>query len=262
MFGTFKENVIHEVLSKEDYNEICKLPVELALRKAYNILSENVPDILLRLGHNTRQHSMRVATMVCIVCAYIGYPREKLNEITLGALLHDIGKIYIPKEILHKKTALTHDEFEIIKTHPMRGLSLLMRTEYCTTEIANIILYHHINYDGTGYPAHSVKIKEHVMLTHTADVYDAMCSERAYKYPIRRDAVRSYMLSQQGTIFSPDVLKIFLKVIPEYIKNERLYNGINTCTVVTTGHSNDTTVNCCGTIITVEEFFNAGRRHK
>ena len=120
----------------------------------------------------------------------MGYAGEKLEQLQYAALLHDIGKIGIPKEIINKPSKLTDEEYEVIKTHPAIGSNILKEI----SEIPDIAIgarWHHERYDGKGYPDRlkGTEIPEIARIIGVADAYDAMTSNRSYRDLISQETV-------------------------------------------------------------------------
>lgn len=133
----------------------------------------------------TFDHSVNVAfiaTQMGIQRGLGGLVISCIENLTRGALLHDIGKIKIPKEILDKQGPLSDEEFEIIKKHPEMGYDMV-KNEGFADSVLDIIRHHHEHLDGTGYPDHlrNTQITVDAQIVAVADVWDAMTSERPYK---------------------------------------------------------------------------------
>ena len=127
-------------------------------------------------------HCERVADLALAVAGELGLDESQLTTIRLGAYLHDLGKVRVPHEILNKPGALTKEEFEVIKMHPVWGLEFLAAVEF-PWDIKPIIRWHHEKYDGTGYPdglkGDEIPIAAQVICI--ADVYDALTTTRSYR---------------------------------------------------------------------------------
>ena len=139
-------------------------------------------NMLDRLDVYTRKHSENVATITCRLCEYMHLSKKFTIYCTICAYLHDIGKIFIPPEILQKKGPLTDSEYEIIKTHTTIGYNMcfndLKLRPYCAGP-----LYHHEALNGTGYPngLNAKEIPLEGQIIRVADEYDAIVSKRQYK---------------------------------------------------------------------------------
>lgn len=150
---------------------------------------------------------------------YQGYITEHyINDIYLSSILHDIGKVGIPDNILLKPDRLTADEFEIMKNHSVYGGDALKETEKLTrgqtflTLGKEIAYYHHEKWDGTGYPCglerHEIPLSARIVAL--ADVYDALTSKRSYKEPFSHERARAIIVGDRGRHFDPDVVDAFL----------------------------------------------------
>lgn len=164
----------------------------------------------------TKGHSQRVAMYAREIAKRYGYDDEKQEDIYFAGMLHDIGKIGIPNEIINKTGKLTDEEYEIIKTHPVIGAEILSNI----SEIPNIAVgarWHHERYDGKGYPdgLKGKDIPELARIIGVADAYDAMTSKRSYRDVLSQKIVRAEIEKGIGTQFDPVFAKIMLEMIDE-----------------------------------------------
>ncbi len=152
--------------------------------KAYNLdqAMRYQLNMLENLDPFTRKHSENVANLTCRMCEYLHAKKLFTIHATICAYLHDIGKIFIPPEILNKPTMLTDAEFEIMKTHTTIGYNMCMK-DLKLRPYAGGALYHHECLNGTGYPNGLTKkdIPFYAQIIHIADVYDAIVTKRQYK---------------------------------------------------------------------------------
>lgn len=164
----------------------------------------------------TSGHSKRVAEYSRMLAAKMGKTKEEQEEIYRAGLLHDIGKIRIPVEIINKASKLTDEEYNIIKIHPVTGYHIL-RGISGSNLIAISAKYHHERYDGKGYPNGLVgdKIPEVARILGVADAYDAMTSNRSYRNALPQDVVRCEIEKGRGTQFDPHIADIMLEMIDE-----------------------------------------------
>ncbi len=164
----------------------------------------------------TSGHSRRVAEYSRKIAARMGKSKEELDDIYYTGLLHDVGKIRIPVEIINKPGKLTDDEFNIIKVHPVTGYHIL-RSISENSSIAIAAKYHHERYDGKGYPngLSGTNIPEIARILCVADSYDAMTSNRSYRNALPQDVVRSEIEKGKGTQFDPQIANIMLQLIDE-----------------------------------------------
>ncbi len=152
-------------------------------------------------------------TLLAIVTGIsLNYQKPRLIPLGVGALLHDIGMVRVPSYITEKSGALTPDEYNRVKTHPIYGYRIITKELELTNEIATIALQHHEAYDGTGYPRKSKgdDISEFAKIVGICDVYAAMTRKRSY-----RDEELSYnamktILGEANRKFDPQIVKVFL----------------------------------------------------
>ena len=164
----------------------------------------------------TNGHSLRVAKYSKMIAQKLGKSHEECKQIYYVGLLHDIGKIGIPDEIINKTSRLSDDEFEIIKTHPDVGYNMLSKL----TKIKNVSIgahYHHERYDGTGYPEglKGDEIPEIARIIAVADTYDAMTSNRSYRNAMSQEKVRGELKKNKGTQFDPQFADAMLEIDAE-----------------------------------------------
>ncbi len=176
----------------------------------------------------TYVHSLNVSLICSIFGAWLKLPREEIRILTLGGLLHDIGKMLVSKEILTKADKLTEDEFELIKQHSIKGYQAL-KDYPIDIRIKYAALMHHERCDGSGYPNgfKSDQIEEFSKIIAIADVYDAMTSNRRYRRAICPfDVVENF--ERDGFLkFDPGYLMVFMeRIVQSYLHNTvRLSDG-------------------------------------
>jgi HD-GYP domain-containing protein (c-di-GMP phosphodiesterase class II) len=144
----------------------------------------------------------------------LNLPQSEISRLNLLATLHDIGKITIPPEILHKQGTLTPEEWEIIKKHPETGYRIA-RTMEDFAHVANEILAHHERWNGTGYPQ-GLKGEDIPLLARIisiADTYEVMTSDRPYKQARNHNEIIAEIQQCAGTHFDPELVQIFLEII-------------------------------------------------
>lgn len=175
---------------------------------------------------NTSQHSSRVAEYSVLIASKLGYDKEARDRLKQMALLHDIGKIGVPDRVLNKPAKLTDEEYEIMKSHVLRGAEILKNF----TLIDNVeegVLYHHERYDGKGY-VHGLKGEEislNARIIGVADAFDAMTANRVYRKKLDFDFVLSELKKGRGTQFDPKLVDILLELIDlKEIDVEQIYH--------------------------------------
>ncbi|MFB0565069.1 MAG: HD-GYP domain-containing protein [Candidatus Aminicenantaceae bacterium] len=159
-------------------------------------------------------HSQLVSNYTLLLTQYLGIEdREFLTDIERGALLHDIGKIGIPQSILRKPGSLTYEEKETIKYHPLFGYEMIKEFDFLTKE-AQVVLYHHEQYDGSGYPYSLIgkEIPLEARIFAIADTLDAITSDRPYREGTSFEDAREEIERNSGTQFDPLLVDIFLSI--------------------------------------------------
>lgn len=168
----------------------------------------------------TYRHSVNVAVLATIIGMGMGMGQSELNDLCVGAIFHDLGKLMIDNDIINKQGRLTREEFNLIKMHPQLSLELLKNRWNVSIEAREAILSHHENYDGSGYPRGLRKdeISIYAKIIHVADVYDALTSKRPYKDPYTPSESIEYLMGGCHILFDETVVKAFLKWVPVYPK--------------------------------------------
>lgn len=209
-------NKLNEVVYKNEEIDINGL-LE-SVKKVINSNSSryNLMDILSCMrGYDdlTFAHSMSVSLICNVFAGWLGYGAKDVELLTAAGLLHDIGKIKIPKEIITKPSRLTDEEYRIIKMHPVLGYEILKR-QPVDNRIRNAALMHHEKCDGSGYPQGLKRnqIDDVAKIVAIADVYDAMTANRVYREGMSPFDVIEYF-EMCIDIFEPGYLMIFLQKI-------------------------------------------------
>lgn len=163
-------------------------------------------------------HSVNVCVLSLIMGIYLGFNHQKLLSLGSGALIHDIGKILVPKSILNKPGKLTEDEYEIAKMHTVYGHKILRDKMGFPDEISMTALSHHERIDGNGYPNKLEKseISKFAKIVGIADVFDAVTSDRAYCGKIDYYKAVEYLLKNSDTQFDSDIVNKFVTIIGYY----------------------------------------------
>ncbi|MBQ6554715.1 MAG: response regulator [Firmicutes bacterium] len=164
----------------------------------------------------TSGHSQRVAEYALKIAQRMGKTAEEQKIIYYAGLLHDVGKIRVPENLINKPGKLTESEFDQIRVHPVSGYHIL-RDIHEDERIGYGAKYHHERYDGTGYPngLAGANIPEIARILGVADAYDAMASNRSYRNALAQDVVRQEILNGKGRQFDPDVADVMLEMIDE-----------------------------------------------
>jgi HD-GYP domain-containing protein (c-di-GMP phosphodiesterase class II)/HAMP domain-containing protein len=164
----------------------------------------------------TRGHSERVAWYSVEIGKAMKLAPEEIKNLHIGALLHDIGKIGISENIINKPSRLTDEEFEVIKTHPVRGANIIEPAKFLEKKLP-LIKYHHERFDGKGYPEglKGEEIPLEARIVCVADSYDAMTSTRAYREPMGREAAIKELIKFSGSQFDSRMVNAFLEVLQD-----------------------------------------------
>lgn len=158
----------------------------------------------------TQNHSYRVSVYATRIAAEMGFDDERIEDVRAAALLHDIGKLDISRDILYKAAKLTRDEFDEIKSHVEKGVTLLQPVGGSLRRVLPIILSHHDKYDGTGYtPLAGEQIPLESRILSVADAYDAMTSDRPYRKAMTIYDAKELIEKSSGTEFDPQVVRAF-----------------------------------------------------
>jgi len=162
----------------------------------------------------THGHSERVATYARQIAAYSGEPEELQEKIYFVGLLHDIGKIGIPDNIINKQAKLNEEEYRTIQTHAKIGAKILQTIDVFP-ELAQGAHYHHERYDGHGYPQglKGESIPKFARILAVADAYDAMSSTRSYRNALPQIRVRNELVQGRGRQFDPHYADIMIALI-------------------------------------------------
>ena len=203
------------------YEEVDRRTFEL--HKSMQKVKRLIGEVICALGGAidakdayTNGHSSRVAEYSKQIAWRLGKDEGEIEEIYYAGLLHDVGKIGVPREIINKAGKLTDEEFAIIKQHPMIGYGILSSISELPC-LAVAARSHHERYDGTGYPdgLAGEDIPEIARIICVADSYDAMTSTRSYRGVVDQQTVRKEIEDCRGTQFDPRFADIMLQMIDE-----------------------------------------------
>ncbi len=192
----FKLNIKDDVFVSDEWN---------AIFDGLSLDSE-----LLKHSQNVTYYSMLIFDHMKDLCNLNDHDREILF---FSAFLHDIGKIYVKFDVLHKSAKLTPEEFAEIKKHPVFGFDFLQKFKHFSLVLDNI-LHHHERFDGKGYPkglyGNSIPILSRIIAV--ADAFDAMTSYRSYKKTYSRDYALGEIIENAGCQFDPFVAECFINI--------------------------------------------------
>ena len=164
----------------------------------------------------TARHQLRVAELAQAIAEELGLPADRVEGIYIGALLHDIGKLAVPTEILSKPTKLTPAERSLVEHHAVAGYEILKEVEF-PWPVAEMVLQHHERLDGSGYP-HGLegdRITMEARILAVADVVEAMASHRPYRAALGVEAALEEIRKGRGTLYDPAVVDACLRLFRE-----------------------------------------------
>ena len=222
------ENIISPELRREGLAciRVCDIDGchDIAKRMVSEILGKCVVSLdmadLRTYDDYTYAHSVNVAVICCVIGVGMELPEEDLLGLVTAALLHDLGKLSIPPEILNKPGRLTPEEYQVMKSHATVSYELLKERWDVSAQVKSAVLFHHENVDGSGYPQ-GLEGHEQTLFTkilHVADVYDALVSKRPYKNPYSPYEASEYLMGGCGIMFDQTVVDILLRYVPLYPK--------------------------------------------
>lgn len=177
----------------------------------------NMADIKI-FDEYTYFHCVNVAALSILQGMSLGMNQRKLYKLGMGALLHDIGKVFIAKDIISKPGALTDNEYEQMKQHSTLGSDYLRKQWEMPAESIVAVLTHHERYDGTGYPLRlpSNKQTQEGKIIAVSDVYDALTSQRPYRIALSPSEAIEHIMGNSGLLFDPETVTTFMKRIVPY----------------------------------------------
>ncbi len=224
------KNMINDVISKNREINIERLSKELDAL----IIDKNTSFRVFEMLHHIRVyddltyvHSLNVALICYVMAKWLGFSKEEERTLCLCGLLHDVGKMKIPIDIIKKPSCLSPEEFNVVKSHTLLGYSVL-KHEDISECIKRVALMHHEKCDGTGYPAGLLdeQIDDYAKIVAIADVYDAMTSDRVYRKGVCPFQVIELFEDEGFQKYNPKFLLPFLEhAVTTYINNKvRLSN--------------------------------------
>ncbi|HWR28399.1 MAG TPA: HD domain-containing phosphohydrolase [Negativicutes bacterium] len=228
LLGTIEEKdaLLEETIAQSQENEtLCRQMKRLnedlfaAYREQSVLYTQTIQalsDSVETKDRYTYGHSNRVLLYSEIIGITLGWDQKTMEHLRYAAILHDIGKIGIPEEILNKASRLTPEEYEAIKTHPALGAKILQNIPHLE-EVSKAILQHHEHFDGKGYPngIAGYDISPIARILAVADAYDAMITERPYRPASTVKAAYEELYKCAGSQFDPVIVKVFCEAIPD-----------------------------------------------
>jgi putative nucleotidyltransferase with HDIG domain len=192
-----------------------RLAIELS--RAYRGTTLLLSDVLEADDEYTGFHSRGVVSLSIAVADAMGLNSAERRNVEFGALLHDVGKIAVPKEIINKPGPLTDDEWVVIKMHTIEGQRMLDRVGGLLSQVGKIVRSSHEKWDGTGYPDGLLgdQIPVGSAIVACCDAFSAMTTDRSYRAAMSLDEAIEEVEANSGTQFSPAVVAALLHVLRE-----------------------------------------------
>ena len=186
------------------------------LRQVYDATLDALSAALDLRDRQAKGHSRRVTEMALATAGTMGVSDSKLVHIRRGALLHDIGNLLVPEEILHKQGELTVEEWVTVHMHPFYAYEMMSSIPFLVPAL-DIPYCHHEKWDGTGYPRglKGEEIPTAARIFAVVDVWDALTSDRPYRKAWSRQEALEHIREQGGKHFDPKVVQAFLKLDPQ-----------------------------------------------
>jgi HD-GYP domain-containing protein (c-di-GMP phosphodiesterase class II) len=195
----------------------------ISVRDPIEHISRSYPEALHALvgaveakDRYTHGHSSRVAELSTRIGLHMGLDPESLRALSKGAVLHDIGKIGVPDDVLNKPASLSDQEWEWIRNHPVAGWEMARRASSLTDALV-VVRHHHERWDGSGYPDALAgdRIPLGARIATLADVWDALTSDRAYRPAWTAEDALSHIVAGRGTLFDPECVEAFVDLMSE-----------------------------------------------
>jgi len=223
MIQTVFKNV-HEVKGTRKLSDLIKVSdFQKSIQNIVSLLQSNkrVIDLLTHINVKDNylfSHSLNVMIYSSALAVEKGLPTEKIYEVAVGCLLHDIGKMLLPEEILHKPGKLTDEEFAQIKEHTNIGFELLRKEWDIPLLAAHCAFQHHERWDGTGYPRglKGEEIHPYARMMAVGDVFDALTTHRVYRRAMLPHEAMELIFSETNHHFEQEMVELFRKKIAIY----------------------------------------------
>jgi putative nucleotidyltransferase with HDIG domain len=163
----------------------------------------------------TTTHSINVSVLAMALAEHFGLAAREVRSYGMAGLLHDLGKVKVPLEILRKPGKLTDEEFAIMRSHPTEGARMILQSDGRLDLCAVVAFEHHIMINGSGYPVRQRRCDCHhaSMLVHVCDVFDALRTHRPYRVAWETDAIMQYLEGRIGSELEPDATRGFMTMV-------------------------------------------------
>ncbi|MEW6187025.1 MAG: HD-GYP domain-containing protein [Thermodesulfobacteriota bacterium] len=227
--GKKPEDLLHElqrdkIKLERQKKKLCQLRLDLKKsRQRYADLFKGLGGIVQTLTASVEsrdpflsEHQKRVADLARAMAGEMGMTEEQEETLTLAGIIHDLGKVAIPAEVLRKPAGLTETEYELVQKHPQTGYEMLKGIEF-PGAVAEVVCQHHERMDGSGYPqglkGEEISLEAQVLMV--ADVVEAMCSPRSYRPALGVEAALEEIEKNKGGLYDPEATEVCLKLFRE-----------------------------------------------
>jgi hypothetical protein len=225
----------HDELEKfKEIYETIKRQQKLKITGVFEIVAgfvnvfrqEGRPLLTMAAMRDTDEYTFTHSTNVCILnlaqAMSLGIEGQMLNDIGVSAMLHDIGKLFVPEEVLTKQGKLTTVEFDVMRQHPVKGARHLLDTPGVPRLAIVTAFEHHIKFNFSGYPTVPLNWQQNICshMTTISDFFDALRTRRPYREPVELPKIVDMMQGMMGNDFHPVLTRNFLKIISELMESE------------------------------------------
>jgi putative two-component system response regulator len=220
IIATLSNTVLNSAMDLKDYSKV----LEQRVRERTAELADAQLDTIYMLAvaseakdQDTGQHVRRIQSLATSLAGELGFDDEAADAIGLAAMLHDVGKIHVPDQILKKPGRLTADEIVTMQSHTVVGERILGDKPFFSAA-RRIARSHHENFDGSGYPdsIRGEAIPIEARIVHLADVYEALVSPRVYKDAWTQRHAAEFIIEASGQMFDPELVRIFTHLAPRW----------------------------------------------
>ena len=210
------EGIAHDITEQKEAQEADRIHA-IKLRNSLLQTIQAIARTEEKRNPYTADHQERVSELAVAIGNKMGLSAEKIEGLRLGSLIHDIGKVFIPAEILNRPGKLSNPEFELIKSHPTVGYEIIKDVDF-PWPVAEIIMQHHERMDGSGYPngLHGDDIILEARIVSVADVVEAVVSHRPYRPALGFEKAIKIIKEGRGTFFDSDITDVCIELLLEH----------------------------------------------
>ncbi|RMF41575.1 MAG: HD domain-containing protein [Planctomycetota bacterium] len=219
LLSSMVRDILNEAFASRDTQQICRAADRLAAESQALLGSHPITiqqlSAVLHHDYATFTHSANVAMFALMLASELGFNEHQLHEVAQGALLHDLGKLYVDEQILVKPGRLTEEELEQIRQHPTTGFELLVEDEDLPLGVLMMVYQHHERMDGGGYPVGVLgdEIHPYARLCTIVDVFEALTSRRPYRPPMSTEEALAVLEEGRETAFDSDMLSCWVRLV-------------------------------------------------